>query len=652
MTAARTRSSPYIGPRPYGEADQDLFFGRDRERHDVRSLWLTAPFLTLYGASGVGKTSLIRAGVLPLLTPGEAEVLPSARVAHSIGGETVSTRRPGNMHTQAVLAAWKRGTPDTKTVHESVTDFLCRRPRRKDEYGEQLPLLVILDQFEELFTAYPYRWEEREPFLEDLATAVERVEDLHILIAMREDFLAGLLQYDAYLGSPRNAHFRLQPLRPPEALKAVVGPARTAGRSYRPGTAEKIVDDLSAIQVLDVDGSTETVKGEFVDAVQLQVVCQHLWSQLPLDIATIDDSHLERYGDADTSLREFYEEAIREVSEVHSEEKGHLRWWIENTFITEMGTRGTAYEGRGATREMANDVARAFENRHILKVEQRAGSRWYELSHDRLIAPIQKSNRTWRERHGMVPAKERLSADTERRHSDAYFSAAEQSYAQGDLETAQQLVQRAEVGYAKVDDPRSLAATYSFLGDLASESNDFEVAESHYRQAIALYEISGDHQTAAWIKGSLGWSLWYLGRLIEAEELFRKVVNEVPNHEGARNGLVQLLADTGRGESALGMAEEAVRSAGDETMRAYSRSAFALALAQSGRLEEAEAELNEALSVTPDNAWAHLRGAKISLIRGNHREAKKRLRKAVRAKDPELSAYYREEAERLLHESA
>ena len=66
---------PYIGLRPYEEKNQDIFFGRDREREILIDKLLVNKLTLLYAATGVGKSSLLRAAVLPQLKqPGKANL--------------------------------------------------------------------------------------------------------------------------------------------------------------------------------------------------------------------------------------------------------------------------------------------------------------------------------------------------------------------------------------------------------------------------------------------------------------------------------------------------------------------------------------------------------------------------------------------------
>ena len=80
---AAADQQPYVGPRPFGHDEKDLFFGRDREARDLCSLVVAHPIVLLYAASGAGKSSLLNAGLIPLLEARGYEVLPPARVSEA-----------------------------------------------------------------------------------------------------------------------------------------------------------------------------------------------------------------------------------------------------------------------------------------------------------------------------------------------------------------------------------------------------------------------------------------------------------------------------------------------------------------------------------------------------------------------------------------
>lgn len=111
-------------------------------------------------------------------------------------------------------------------------------------------------------------------------------------------------------------------------------------RSFVEGLAEKLVDDLLKSRVKTTPGKTAEIKGEFIEALQLQVVCQDLWRELPPDEKQITFQHLEKYDNVEKILYSFYDEAIKAAAEkAHIDEKG-LRTLCGEVLITEMGTLG------------------------------------------------------------------------------------------------------------------------------------------------------------------------------------------------------------------------------------------------------------------------------------------------------------------------
>ena len=147
------------------------------------------------------------------------------------------------------------------------------------------------------------------------------------------------------------------------------------------------------------------ITGEFVETVQLQVVCRTLINKLAPNATEISMEHLEAYGSLDKALQVFYEDSIREVVEKtaavlrrkgESEIKeGVLRNWFEKKLITPAHTRGLAYRGATHTEGLSNEAVDVLDQAHIIREERRGSGRWYELSHDRFIDPILTSNKEW-----------------------------------------------------------------------------------------------------------------------------------------------------------------------------------------------------------------------------------------------------------------
>src|SRR4051794_38617376 len=105
---------PYVGIRPFTVDDSSLFFGRDQEAHNLADLWQANHLTILHGPRGVGKTSLLQGGVMPLLDQNMVEVLPPGRVSRRTPTPAAVLPRSGNPHVFALLSSWAPFTPPTQ----------------------------------------------------------------------------------------------------------------------------------------------------------------------------------------------------------------------------------------------------------------------------------------------------------------------------------------------------------------------------------------------------------------------------------------------------------------------------------------------------------------------------------------------------------
>ena len=396
--AIATVASPYVGPRPFERQDSGRFFGRERETNELLSLVVAHRVSVLYAPSGAGKTSLLKAGLIPRLEDKGFEVLPPTRVL----GPTESDKLDiANIYAFQALAGLEGEEADPAYLAPlTIADYLNEQGAFLDKYGLVAPRVLIFDQFEELFTAYPARWEERETFFRQLQDALEAVPLLRIIFSLREDYLAQLEPYAPTMPDNLRHRFRLERMTPEAALTAVRGPLQNTGRSFTDRAAEKLIEELQKIRV-EGPGGTITAVGKFIEPVQLQVVCQNLWQSLPTHITTITEKELAVYGDVTKALSQFYVTAVRQTikqPDVKTKE-GDLRDWFEKQLITPAETRSIVFQDKetGLTGGIPNEAIRHLDRQHIIRGEVRSGSRWYELTHDRFIDPILKANQAWRE---------------------------------------------------------------------------------------------------------------------------------------------------------------------------------------------------------------------------------------------------------------
>src|SRR3954454_23677628 len=107
MAAAEGREpNPYVGPRPFEQADAALFFGRRREVRELLSLIVAHRVVLLYASSGAGKSSLLNAGLIPMLAEEKGfQVLAPARVGTAPEATAADAL---NVYTYSVIANWVR----------------------------------------------------------------------------------------------------------------------------------------------------------------------------------------------------------------------------------------------------------------------------------------------------------------------------------------------------------------------------------------------------------------------------------------------------------------------------------------------------------------------------------------------------------------
>jgi hypothetical protein len=387
--------NPYPGPRPFEEYERDVFFGREREVTDLLSLIVAHRTVLLHAQSGAGKTSLLNAALIPALGEEGFEVLPLTRV-RGFQQEGGDARGIDNIYVLNTLVSWEKTRADPCALaRTSLAAYLRSREHPRDAEGLASPRAIIFDQFEELFTFCPERWKDREGFFRQVNEALEDDPLLRVLFVIREDYLAELDRYCALVPEDLQTQYRLERLRAEAACLAVQEPLRNTERSFAAEVAPKLVQHLLTVHVENAAGEMVAAPGEYVEPVQLQVVCQSLWRNLPPEVKIITAAHLQEFGDVEEALSDFYAEAIDAVRRAIQVDEDSLRHWFSDRLITAARTRGTVFRGKEYTEGIPNAAVDILERQHVIRSEPRAGARWYELTHDRLIEPIRKANDTW-----------------------------------------------------------------------------------------------------------------------------------------------------------------------------------------------------------------------------------------------------------------
>jgi hypothetical protein len=428
------------------------------------------------------------------------EVLRPARVRGTTSEEDVP-QQLSNIFTFNVLRSWNGAATPAALARISIPEFL-KPPDGGDKVAEERkPRVAVFDQFEELFTSYQERPEDREDFLDQIGAALEQDRLLRVVFAMREEFIAELDPYLSLLPEKLRTRYRLERLNEDDALLAVTEPLGNTEYSFAPGVAEQLIENLLMVPVETAAGATK-VRGDSVEPVQLQVVCQTLWENCqkswralqPSDKKTITHEYLEAFGNVDQALTTFYESAIDRTVETNGVKEGPLRKWFEQSLITSAGTRGTVFRGRNETGGIPNAAVDLLVNQHIIKGEVRGGSRWYELTHDRLIAPIKASNESWFLAHsGGEQTPKRLEARAEQWVRDGRKKA--DLLDEGELLEARRWLETpgaADVGYS--DALFSLVQASRVASEEAARERERVLAAEQQRAAQADRELAREQR--------------------------------------------------------------------------------------------------------------------------------------------------------------
>jgi len=386
---------PYVGPRPYERADSHLFFGRGREAEEILSLVIAHPIVLLYAQSGAGKTSLLNARVIPLLEGQYAQVFGPARVGGDEQGDEARTEGQNVFVRNALMSLQvTEGAPSGQSLAQmSFSDFLGAQPPPSGvPDGIKSLRVIIFDQFEELFTAYIERWQQREGFFEAVSAALDRDPHLRVLFALREEYLAGMDNFSQLVPERLRTRFRLEGLREARAKEAVSGPLEFTDRSITEEGLDKLVRNLLKIPC-GRGARAREVDTEFVEPVQLQLVCQDMWESLPPEVKRIDTEHVKQFADVDQALEKYYEKCLGKLA-AEGVNEGGLRKWFERELITPQGGRSLVFldESTGKAGGLSKRSVLRLEKLRLIRPVPRGGATWYELTHERFIYPIRRSN--------------------------------------------------------------------------------------------------------------------------------------------------------------------------------------------------------------------------------------------------------------------
>ena len=367
MTLAAVVDRAASGPYRYldyfqdNDSDRLSFAGRDDDIAEVAARASSDEPFVLYGRSGLGKTSLLLAGVFPLLRD---------RRLHPVRVRVFD--RPDVDLRNALAAELELDSHETA---DDLDDLVARLAGREG-------LVLVFDQFEELFINTRRRPAIRREFIHLLATLFRNPEwDVRLTLSLREEFLAELDEFRDDFPDILSNQYRLLPLTAFGARQAIVAPLVQSNIPFDQELVVRLVDLLAKVDF---------------DPVLLQIACGEVYREAvsrQADRVHLTADDLDRVGGINGLFSRYLDNAIRGVPE------GILllsRAVLDALITPEETKRAITFDALlanddfNASIDELERVLACLKTQKLVRDDLRTGHLWYELTHDRLAPSIVK----------------------------------------------------------------------------------------------------------------------------------------------------------------------------------------------------------------------------------------------------------------------
>jgi hypothetical protein len=423
--------NPWPGLESFEENARTFFYGRDHEAASLLNHVLDDTVTVLFGRSGLGKTSLLQAGLFPLL-----------RDRHFLPVYVRFDFKPGAVPLirqlqQSVLDSVRADVPDAMLPEddESLWEYLHRADFELwSALNYPLTPVIVLDQFEELFTLGGGVSDLVEVFMNDLgdfgenripADLAARIEhdektaerynlrsrNYKLLISLREDFLPELDGWRRLIPALGRSRMRLLPLRAGEALDAVHKPA---AHMMTGGVARRVVGIITGedlyrdrnIASADAARPDDHRGASDVEPALLSLFCRELNQERKRRGQAHFDEQLVEGARRDI-LSNYYLSCVRDLPP-------DVARFIESELITEKGFRNSYAREDAVPSHLTEDELSQLIHSRLLRLEERYGAQRIELTHDVLTGVVREQ----RDRRRTEEEKAALAARMEQeRHA-------------------------------------------------------------------------------------------------------------------------------------------------------------------------------------------------------------------------------------------
>jgi len=419
---------PYIGLRPYTEKDRRFFFGRERDEKIIASNLYGSRLTILYGASGVGKSSLLQAGITHHIRKKRAEGNP-----RELGTAVIYFNQWENTSfLQRLKQECQKGI---QHVHETPLRAAPSLPL--DEFLKASSsefkgsILIILDQFEE-YLLYPSLGNQRDAFDTELARAVNRRDvTATFLLGIREDSIARLdehfrLRIPNLLGNT----LKLEHLGLEDARRAIIEPLRVY-REEVPHEGPIQIDEAAVIEILEQVRADNPLfaetfgqgtlpdekRSDRVDTTFLQLVLLYLWEQeKEIGNAEITTEALERSQGAGNIASTYVDRTLSDFSAEEQEMCSRMFLFLVTPSGTKIPQRLTDLAVHAeCSIDEARPVLTKMAQPPSMLLQRLSRPERYQIRHDRLALAVLD----WRNRFEAEKKKQEIVAQSLRQQEEA-----------------------------------------------------------------------------------------------------------------------------------------------------------------------------------------------------------------------------------------
>lgn len=392
---------PYAGLRPFRVDDRDFFHGRKNEIHELEKLIIKNVLTVIFGKSGIGKTSLLQAGLIPRLK--EKYYVPIyLRIEFDNKEKT-----PIDQVKEEIEKEIKRFEPAVKPFDGRTLWEYFGEVKILD--GLVKPLLFF-DQFEEIFTKGKNNIENVNEFVTEITDLIEdlvplvvqreyeekrkplffpdRESDFRVIFSLREDYLPQLRNFSRYMPSIESGrcHYRVRQMKGKDAIDAVLKPGKEIISDRAVG--EEIIKKIPVSKDDDYSPYEEQK-----DSWESKKIEPFLLSLFCYQVNEIRLTGEKKTGEITIDLLDNIK--AKDIVEAYLTEKVEpdIRKALEDQLLTDDGHRklqpiNDVKNKTGITEKRLHNLVK----KRIIRRESRSGTEYIELIHD-VLAPILKKSR-------------------------------------------------------------------------------------------------------------------------------------------------------------------------------------------------------------------------------------------------------------------